>query len=233
MSTTETSLPFHMGRRILGNYTPPPPLPPMIAFGTSITKPDVFRRCAEPGIVRVAEPDSLVLELPAVGSIFKSYNALLDRAAEHDDLEALVLVHQDTELVDHDFCEQGARRAGRPGRRPGRLRRRHRRALHRLVGGVGHPRVVHQPLRGPRRRRPARRSPGPGTTPRPTRTRARWRRWTGSCSSSRRGSCATCASTRASASSTATTSTTACRCARPAARSSPPTSGPSTTGRWR
>ena len=76
----------------------------MIAFGTSITKPDIFRRCAEPGIRRAAEPDSIVDAMDAVGSIFASYNALLDRAAAHDGLEALVLVHQDTELVDADLC---------------------------------------------------------------------------------------------------------------------------------
>jgi hypothetical protein len=76
----------------------------MIAFGTSVTKPDVFRRCAEPGIRRVAEDDSQVEAMPAIGSIFRSYNALLDRFAECEGLEALVLVHQDAEIVDTDFC---------------------------------------------------------------------------------------------------------------------------------
>ena len=76
----------------------------MIAFGTSITRPDVFRRCAEPGIRRAAEPGSAVYAEPAIGSIFRSYNALLDRAAGRADLEALVLVHQDAELVDAGLC---------------------------------------------------------------------------------------------------------------------------------
>src|SRR3954451_3861689 len=76
----------------------------MIAFGCSITKPDQFRRCAEPGIRRAAEADSVRYELPAVGSISRSYNALLDRAAEHDELEALILLHQDAEIVDADVC---------------------------------------------------------------------------------------------------------------------------------
>jgi hypothetical protein len=44
--------------------------------------------------------------LEATGTIFQSYNALLDRAAEHLDLEALVLVHQDAEIVGSDFCAQ-------------------------------------------------------------------------------------------------------------------------------
>ena len=76
----------------------------MIAFGCAITKPDVYRRCAEAGI-RVAEEDtSVVVALSSVGSIFASYNAVMDRARELADLEALVLVHQDTEIVDADFC---------------------------------------------------------------------------------------------------------------------------------
>jgi hypothetical protein len=76
----------------------------MIAFGSAITKPDVFRACAEPGIRRAAEPGSEVFELPSIGSIARSYNALLDRTAERGDLEALVLVHQDAEIVDVDLC---------------------------------------------------------------------------------------------------------------------------------
>jgi hypothetical protein len=77
----------------------------MIAFGSAITKPDVYRRCAEPGIRLAAEPDSEVYALDSVGSIFQSYNALIDRAAEREDLEALVLIHQDAEIVDDDFCQ--------------------------------------------------------------------------------------------------------------------------------
>jgi hypothetical protein len=72
----------------------------MIAFGCSVTKPDVYRRCAEPGIRRVAEPDSEVYALESIGSIFESYNRILDIAAGREDLEALVLVHQDTEIDD-------------------------------------------------------------------------------------------------------------------------------------
>src|SRR4051812_4087146 len=76
----------------------------MIAFGCAVTRPDVYRECAEPGIRRAAEPDSVVLDLASAGTIFESYNALLDQAAAHADLEALVLVHQDAEIVDGDFC---------------------------------------------------------------------------------------------------------------------------------
>jgi hypothetical protein len=76
----------------------------LIAFGCSITNPDQFRRCAEPGIDRAAEADSVRLMEPSSGTIAESYNATLDRAAALDDLEALVLVHQDAEIINADLC---------------------------------------------------------------------------------------------------------------------------------
>jgi hypothetical protein len=76
----------------------------MIVFGSAITKPDVYSRCAEPGIRRATEPGAEVHAMAATGTIFESYNALLDMEASRDDLEALVLVHQDAELVEPDFC---------------------------------------------------------------------------------------------------------------------------------
>jgi Glycosyltransferase like family len=82
----------------------------MIAFATATTKPDVYRRCAEPGIARAAEADSEIRAMPSIGSIFASYNALLDEFSRRDELEALVLVHQDAEIMEPDFC-QIARRA--------------------------------------------------------------------------------------------------------------------------
>src|ERR1700704_369473 len=76
----------------------------MIAFASSITSPETYERCAEPGIRLAAEPESEVFPYQAAGSIFRSYNLMLDRAAALDDLEALVLVHQDAEIADPDFC---------------------------------------------------------------------------------------------------------------------------------
>lgn len=82
----------------------------MIAFGSAITKPEVYRVNAEVGIRLAAEPDSEVYALPSAGSIFHNYNLLIERAAARDELEALVLVHQDAQIVDADFCSR-ARRA--------------------------------------------------------------------------------------------------------------------------
>jgi hypothetical protein len=76
----------------------------MIGFGCPITAPDAYERWAKPGIKAVAEPDSTVFAYRATASIFRSYNLILDKASACAELEALVLVHQDTELVDPEFC---------------------------------------------------------------------------------------------------------------------------------
>ena len=76
----------------------------MIVFGCSITAPDVYEKAAGPGFELAREPDSIVLANAAAGSIFRSYNLLMDQAAEHDTLEALVLVHQDAVITSRDFC---------------------------------------------------------------------------------------------------------------------------------
>jgi hypothetical protein len=86
----------------------------VIAFGSSITKPEIYRRCAERGITRVAEPDSEVLAMPSAGPIFHSYNLLMEQAAQLDGLEALVLVHQDAEIMDADFCPKVRRALSDP-----------------------------------------------------------------------------------------------------------------------
>jgi glycosyl transferase family 2 len=75
----------------------------MIVFASSITEPDTYRRCADRGIRIAAEPDSEVMPRAAAGSLFRSYNLILDSLTERDDLEALVLVHQDAEITDPDF----------------------------------------------------------------------------------------------------------------------------------
>lgn len=78
----------------------------MIAFGVAVTRPDDYARWAGPGIERAAEPDAAVYPNSSPGSIFRAYNLLLDLAAGHDSLEALVLCHQDVEIVDDDFCDK-------------------------------------------------------------------------------------------------------------------------------
>jgi hypothetical protein len=77
----------------------------VIVFGVAVTQPETYDRFAAPGIHRAAEPDSVVLAHQMAGSsLFRNYNLLLDQAGAHEDLEALVLVHQDVELVEADFA---------------------------------------------------------------------------------------------------------------------------------
>jgi GT2 family glycosyltransferase len=78
----------------------------MIVFGSSITAPEIYRECAEAGIRRVAEPDSRVIANAAAGSLARSYNLILEEVADIEDLEALVLVHQDSEIDDPAFLSK-------------------------------------------------------------------------------------------------------------------------------
>jgi len=76
----------------------------MIAFGCAVTNEKIYTQCAEPGIRRASEPDSENLTVESAGSIYRNYNLLFDKVSDRDDVEALVLVHQDAEIVDDDFC---------------------------------------------------------------------------------------------------------------------------------
>ena len=78
----------------------------MIVFGSAITDPEAYRRYAERGIKLVKEPTSEVIANAPAGTLFRTYNLILDMVADRDDLEALVLVHQDAELTDPDFCRK-------------------------------------------------------------------------------------------------------------------------------
>jgi hypothetical protein len=76
----------------------------MIAFATSITDPEAYRRYARPGIESAAEPGAEIHAYLAVGNAGRSANLLLDAAGARTDLEALVLVDEAVELADPDLC---------------------------------------------------------------------------------------------------------------------------------
>lgn len=78
----------------------------MIVFGSAVTDPEAYRRYAEPGLRRLVESDLRVIANASAGSVFRTYNLILEQASEFEDLEALVLLHQDTELVDPNFCDK-------------------------------------------------------------------------------------------------------------------------------
>jgi hypothetical protein len=75
----------------------------MIAFAVCIGDRTTFERYAAPGLVRAAEPDSALAEIEA-GSIFDGYNEALDCFAGREQLEALVLLHEDAEITDPALC---------------------------------------------------------------------------------------------------------------------------------
>jgi hypothetical protein len=86
----------------------------MIVFACSITDPGVYRECAGRGIELARETDSEVLANAAAGSIFRSYNLILDMVAGREDVEALVLLHQDAEIADPQFCAKLRRALSEP-----------------------------------------------------------------------------------------------------------------------
>jgi hypothetical protein len=76
----------------------------LIAFGSSISGAEAYRRYAEPGVRLAAESGSEVFAFAAVEPVGRTYNLILEAASLHADLEALVLVHPHTEIVDPAFC---------------------------------------------------------------------------------------------------------------------------------
>ena len=82
----------------------------MFVFGAAILDEEEYRQYALPGIRRAAEPDSLILERPGPGPVQEKYNSILDEAALLDDLEGVVLPHEDVEIDDDDFLPTIRRR---------------------------------------------------------------------------------------------------------------------------
>lgn len=80
----------------------------VIIYGCAVTDADAFARYAEPGLRGLTEndPNAEFIALASVGTIFRNYNLLRERVAGRDDLEALVLVHQDAEIVDPGCSEK-------------------------------------------------------------------------------------------------------------------------------
>lgn len=78
----------------------------MIAFGCAVSAPETFEQVALPSIRRVAEADSVLLTRRGYASIQQPYNEMMEEAAARPDLEALVLLHQDMELLDDTLLDR-------------------------------------------------------------------------------------------------------------------------------
>jgi 2-polyprenyl-3-methyl-5-hydroxy-6-metoxy-1,4-benzoquinol methylase len=77
----------------------------VIAYAVCIGSPEKYETICLPGLQRVVRPDDLVIEAEHERSIFSAYNEVLDAVRERDDVEALVLLHEDTEVTDPRFRE--------------------------------------------------------------------------------------------------------------------------------
>jgi GT2 family glycosyltransferase len=86
----------------------------VIVFGSAVTSRDVYERCARKGFDFASERESVVIAQAAEGSIFHTYNRILEQAAALEGLDGLVLAHQDCEIVDPDFCAKLRRVFGDP-----------------------------------------------------------------------------------------------------------------------
>lgn len=75
----------------------------MIAFGCATTSDEEYLAYAAPSVQRVAEPDSLLMRRHGYDSIHQPYNEVLAHAARREDLEAVVLLHQDLTIEDESF----------------------------------------------------------------------------------------------------------------------------------
>ena len=76
----------------------------MIVFGTLVADNAKFGRCAEKGIALASESDSRTIVRRSAPSMAAGYNSILAEIREEDSVEALVLLHEDTEITDPQFC---------------------------------------------------------------------------------------------------------------------------------
>lgn len=75
----------------------------MLAYGICIGSEDTYQTVARPSLRAYAAPDAPVAECRDSTSIFSAYNQILNAFAGQQDLEGLVLLHEDVELRDSAF----------------------------------------------------------------------------------------------------------------------------------
>jgi hypothetical protein len=76
----------------------------VIAFVSCVGTQSRYDQCVVPGLRRAIEPDSVVATVATTTSIHEAYNQALDHFAQAEGLEALVLLHEDVEILTDDFC---------------------------------------------------------------------------------------------------------------------------------
>jgi GT2 family glycosyltransferase len=86
----------------------------VFAFGCVISSEEQLELWALPGIRLAAGDDAWVIERRGADSIYSAYNSILEEACGRDDLEGVVLIHQDLEIVDPDALSKLRRRFADP-----------------------------------------------------------------------------------------------------------------------
>jgi SAM-dependent methyltransferase len=87
----------------------------MIIFGTCIGDAERYEQIALPAIRRCAGPEDEIVSLPGDEGIGAAYNAIILQARRRHGCEALVLLHEDVELIDDNFRPKVLHALGEPG----------------------------------------------------------------------------------------------------------------------
>lgn len=75
----------------------------MIAFACAVASEEKYERFALPGIERARAPGAPLIEIRGRTCIFAAYNEILDEVERDPRIEAVVLIHEDTEIRDDRF----------------------------------------------------------------------------------------------------------------------------------
>lgn len=78
----------------------------MIAFGCVVSSEEIYQRRARATVRRFAEPDAVLVERRGQDCLYRAYNDIVAQVSAREDLEALVLLHQDVSIVDAGFSHR-------------------------------------------------------------------------------------------------------------------------------
>ena len=75
----------------------------MFAFGVCIGNEEKYRSTAEPALMRTVRSGDQIIEVRRQSSIHLAYNRIIDQVREQQNLEGLILLHEDLEIRDALF----------------------------------------------------------------------------------------------------------------------------------
>lgn len=78
----------------------------MIAFATVVGDPEKYATYAQHSLSLFAEPESVIVTIDDQQSMFAAYNEVLDAIGEMENIEALVLLHEDVTFRNPKLCDR-------------------------------------------------------------------------------------------------------------------------------